>query len=320
LLVFAAFWATFAPAWAASPAFVDDAPRACARAENSHLGFFGDLAKTHRENSAQVAKPHQEAESAGWKTASAGIVGSNADPASLHKYNYGSSNPVMFSDPTGNYSLGELQIVTGVIGNLARIAIPSIVNRFAGTIAFNIFRGMFAAEKALLWLEVGTAVVGGSLFVAEGVDAMAENLLRNSQPVSDGPFPESTGRGNLVERIANPNLGGNVNIIDDLTDGIGTSVKSRGLSGGESAYLKQILADVQDVAKAPTSRIRGTTANGRRVDLLPGAVRQPALLVGVPQNHSRMLLSPTFRAALESYRRNYGVVIRVVPVGGWTKR
>jgi RHS repeat-associated protein len=246
--------------------------------------------------------------------------GSNSDPASLHKYNYGSSNPVMFSDPTGNYSLGELQIVTGVIGNLARIAIPSIVNRFAGTIAFNIFRGMFAAEKALLWLEVGTAVVGGSLFVAEGVDAMAENLLRNSQPVSDGPFPESTGRGNLVERIANPNLGGNVNIIDDLTDGIGTSVKSRGLSGGESAYLKQILADVQDVAKAPTSRIRGTTANGRRVDLLPGAVRQPALLVGVPQNHSRMLLSPTFRAALESYRRNYGVVIRVVPVGGWTKR
>jgi hypothetical protein len=155
LLVFAAFWATFAPAWAASPAFVDDAPRACARAENSHLGFFGDLAKTHRENSAQVAKPHQEAESAGWKTASAGIVGSNADPASLHKYLYAHANPVSFMDPTGHFSMAEIQMAMGSASILARMAIPTIAR-----IGVSVAQRLLAAALRPIFVYVGGLGLG----------------------------------------------------------------------------------------------------------------------------------------------------------------
>ena len=130
----------------------------------------------------------------------------------------------------------------------------------------------------------------------------------------------SAGRGGQIERIANPNLGGNVNIIDDLTDGVGTSIRSHGLDGDERAYLNAIHADVREVETAPNSRIYGTTTSGRSINLPAGTVKQPALLVGIPQNHSRMLLSPTFRAALENYRAAYGVAVRVVPVRGWIKR
>jgi RHS repeat-associated protein len=246
--------------------------------------------------------------------------GRQMEPRSLQKYIYANANSISNNDPSGNFSLTEIHQASFAVSIVARIVVPAIVNRFSSSIAFNIVRGAFAAERTLLWLEVGTAIAGGTLFIADGVDRMAENLLQNSELIEDGHFPASGVRGNQVERIANPNLGGTVSIIDDLDDGIGTSIKSRGLDGGEPEYLRQIHQDARDVAKAPQSRIYGTTKNGQFINLRPGAVRQPALLVGVPQNHSRMLLSPTFKAALENYRMAYGVVIRVVPVRGWIRR
>jgi RHS repeat-associated protein len=246
--------------------------------------------------------------------------GSPSDPASLHKYLYANANPIAYDDPSGNFSFGEMGSVLDSIGSLARMVVPSVIQRFGTTIAFNIFRASFVAEKALLWLDIGTAIVGGTLFVADSVDRMAENLLNNSNSINDGPFPQSAGRGSQIERIANPNLGGNVNIIDDLDGGVGTSIRSHGLGGDERAYLNAIHADVREVESAPTSRIFGTSKDGRYVNFPAGTVKQPALLVGVPQNHARMLLSPTFRSALENYRAAYGVVVRVVPVRGWIKR
>lgn len=44
--------------------------------------------------------------------------GSIFDPVSLHKYLYANANPVMNSDPTGNFSLGELEVSIDIQGIL----------------------------------------------------------------------------------------------------------------------------------------------------------------------------------------------------------
>ena len=43
-------------------------------------------------------------------------AGSLSDPMSLHKYLFANSNPVMYSDPSGHYSLAEECAVMGCIG------------------------------------------------------------------------------------------------------------------------------------------------------------------------------------------------------------
>jgi RHS repeat-associated protein len=55
--------------------------------------------------------------------------GRSSDPMSLHKYLYTSANPVSFSDPSGHFSMVELQQVTIVVVTLARISVP-LVARF----------------------------------------------------------------------------------------------------------------------------------------------------------------------------------------------
>ena len=44
--------------------------------------------------------------------------GSNSDPASLHKYNYGSGNPVMFMDPSGYLTLNEYAMIGMYVHNV----------------------------------------------------------------------------------------------------------------------------------------------------------------------------------------------------------
>jgi len=60
--------------------------------------------------------------------------GSRSDPMSLHKYLYAHADPVRFSDPTGHFSMAEIQHVMFVTGTLARIAAPSVA-RFGITVA-----------------------------------------------------------------------------------------------------------------------------------------------------------------------------------------
>ena len=52
--------------------------------------------------------------------------GDNADPVSLHRYLYANADPVMFMDPSGHMSLGQVMMTVSIIGTLAGIAIPTI--------------------------------------------------------------------------------------------------------------------------------------------------------------------------------------------------
>jgi len=64
--------------------------------------------------------------------------GNKFDPASFHKYLYANANPVMFSDPSGKMSLGELSEVQKIISvlmlaSMTQMAINSMQNVHIGT-------------------------------------------------------------------------------------------------------------------------------------------------------------------------------------------
>ena len=63
--------------------------------------------------------------SVGGFTAMDSYAGSASEPLSLHKYVYGNANPVNYSDPTGNFSLGEIRASFNVLGTLVRLAVPA---------------------------------------------------------------------------------------------------------------------------------------------------------------------------------------------------
>ena len=54
--------------------------------------------------------------------------GSMFDPVSLHKYLYANANPVMFTDPTGYFSLSELNITQAMQSILNKISTPKFIN------------------------------------------------------------------------------------------------------------------------------------------------------------------------------------------------
>ena len=84
--------------------------------------------------------------------------GSTADPISLHKYLYANSNPVMYTDPSGYMSLGEVAVVGAVIGAISSGLI---------TIGLNILKNYDETGKAVCTLspsEIITSAILGGLF------------------------------------------------------------------------------------------------------------------------------------------------------------
>ena len=105
--------------------------------------------------------------------------GRSQDPITLHKYLYANANPVMFTDPTGMFSLSELSIVQKIQGVLRKIAVPTIRRAFKART--NIIYAAFGAtrfiaiphafiyvkktvpRKKFIRFDVGPASVGGAL-------------------------------------------------------------------------------------------------------------------------------------------------------------
>ena len=76
--------------------------------------------------------------------------GSNRDPASLHKYGYASGNPVSNVDPTGNYSVTDVALTTGVVGTLVNIAGPTIRMVGGGEVAATRLEGFARVFNAVI--------------------------------------------------------------------------------------------------------------------------------------------------------------------------
>jgi RHS repeat-associated protein len=58
------------------------------------------------------------------------FMGNNEDPQSLHKYAYASCDPCNRLDPSGLMSMGEILVVSLIIGIMAGIALPTIAYQY----------------------------------------------------------------------------------------------------------------------------------------------------------------------------------------------
>ena len=119
LLVVAAMWTAFAPAWAASASAVASPPfsptayqadgyesarevsRACARGQNSHLGFLAENARFDASRTSATTETASGSEAAAAKTASGVCI-----------YLYAHSDPVNGIDPSGMFNLPEMLSTT----------------------------------------------------------------------------------------------------------------------------------------------------------------------------------------------------------------
>ncbi len=55
-------------------------------------------------------------------------AGTLDNPVSLHKYLYANGNPVMYKDPTGNFSLMETSVAQGIQATINTIITPGFRN------------------------------------------------------------------------------------------------------------------------------------------------------------------------------------------------
>lgn len=55
-------------------------------------------------------------------------AGTLDNPVSLHKYLYANGNPVMYTDPTGNFSLMETSVAQGIQATINTIITPGFRN------------------------------------------------------------------------------------------------------------------------------------------------------------------------------------------------
>ncbi len=77
--------------------------------------------------------------------------GSLSDPMSLHKYLFANSNPVMYSDPSGHFTMTEQMLVCGLIGELASSTLYLVELFTTDNIQYeSVFHAAFGALKAVI--------------------------------------------------------------------------------------------------------------------------------------------------------------------------
>ncbi len=85
-------------------------------------------------------------------------VGSNYDPIKLHKYLYANVDPVTYTDPTGNFSIGSFMSAINVMGTLYSIA----------STTYNVFQIASGEKDMLTAREAGSAIILNMLGSAGG--------------------------------------------------------------------------------------------------------------------------------------------------------
>ena len=84
-------------------------------------------------------------------------MGVNSDPVTLHKYLYANADPVSYTDPTGNFSIGSLMAANDVRTNLSGMQMDVGLSLLDAAVDPNNAAGNMASNQLL-----GLGVVGGA--------------------------------------------------------------------------------------------------------------------------------------------------------------
>ena len=108
-----------------------------------------------------------------------GFAGSIQDPYSLHKYLYANANPMTYSDPSGNFSIGELNVSTAIRGILDRHNQLMQITRYRvmrgaliGAVSTMIEKRLTDQEIKLGDVLLGAATGGGLAGVGSAISAV----------------------------------------------------------------------------------------------------------------------------------------------------
>ena len=109
--------------------------------------------------------------------------GSLFDPVSLHKYLYANANPIMYSDPTGYYSLGEMSIAMNIqtaLDDLYNVHISAMISGLT-SMTYTILKGG-GAEEVLKSFTNGYAT--GLVFTGFGKLALVSQTVKLVMAIS----------------------------------------------------------------------------------------------------------------------------------------
>ncbi|MBI2567764.1 MAG: RHS repeat-associated core domain-containing protein, partial [Candidatus Schekmanbacteria bacterium] len=226
--------------------------------------------------------------------------GRSDDPGSLHRYTYAANDPVLVVDPTGQYGLISTIQAARIYQTLSAIVIGSYHR-----VLFTVLMSPYIVQR------LGTIAdcVSVSAEALQFLDSATEAWLRNADDIPPGPCP----RGCKVEDLANPNIGGKFEVIDNLRGGTGTSVKSY-VRKDTKSLIDAIRGDVRKMVGIENRELRGPDRYGTKQVIPKGTIQTKAFLVGISQDDAFILRDSVFKKTLRELSRTYRTYIRLVPV------
>ena len=227
--------------------------------------------------------------------------GSNADPISLHKYLYANSNPVMYSDPSGYMSLGEVMCVSAIIGGTcgAFINVAGYLDKLVGWRNFNLSDMVQAAFEGFLdgmvvGLLFGVAFAGISYLctvipILSGLDTAlgyAFGTYGVAKAISDGSI--EAGKGNYFTASI-------YSIIAAIS----------GATLLNSIYTNAHANDIGNVADRAKNTANTTTNNTNKIN--PNAQSPSNANNGKRMNENQQALRELAKEAVQRAKKGYPI-------------
>jgi len=255
--------------------------------------------------------------------------GNNEEPLSLHKYLYGAADPVNFFDPSGNeYTLAGISVSTAINSALTSMAIGAPFRAYKaakqfeagvalGDIAFDAAAGIAldgaigAALPGLFSIGSRIAPIARITQVGGQVVGRAANSVWNLTAIARGRMIAQTILGRLPSTLA---LGvKNFPVIDDLYQGVATSIKSIDLLAktyqNTATLVNKILADAAKLAE-----FQGATLG--KVTFTAGQIQERVLVVAVEEGAATTAQAQALVQAARQAHAGYPgvtVVVKAVP-------
>ncbi|WP_455718515.1 polymorphic toxin-type HINT domain-containing protein, partial [Anaerosporobacter sp.] len=136
--------------------------------------------------------------------------GSNSDPITLHKYLYANANPVVYSDPTGNFSIMELQVtqtIQSTLNSMTQCATFMRILKWA-----NVVCTVYDVAMQIRNVIIGEGTIGDLIFaIAKGVAVgiLLNGMCNTVLGVVLKPVLAIFGLGDQVDLIQEAIEGGN---------------------------------------------------------------------------------------------------------------